>query len=139
MELIPGEVYADKYKIIRQLGEGGMGAVYEAENLRIRRKVAIKVLHAHVAEKQDTLKRFQREAQAAGRIGSQHIVEVLDLGELADGTRFMVMEFLEGLPLDQRIKQRSRLTPEEASPLVCQILAGLGAAHDAGIIHRDLK
>src|SRR5262245_13775390 len=139
MPVAIGATYADKYRIVRQLGEGAMGAVYEGENVRIRRRVAIKVLHAHIAEKGDALRRFEREAQAAGRIGSEHIVEVLDMGELPDGSRFMVMEFLEGSTLDQRIRSRRRLTPEEASPIVCQLLAGLSAAHAAEIIHRDLK
>jgi serine/threonine-protein kinase len=139
MQLTLGQIYADKYRIVRLLGEGAMGAVYEAENTRIRRRVAIKILHPQIAQKADTLRRFEREAQAAGRIGSQHIVEVLDLGELADGSRFMVLEYLEGTTLDQRIRSRGRLTPEEATPIVCQLLEGLGAAHKAEIIHRDLK
>jgi eukaryotic-like serine/threonine-protein kinase len=139
MQLTLGQIYADKYRIVRLLGEGAMGAVYEAENTRIRRRVAIKILHPQIAQKADTLRRFEREAQAAGRIGSQHIVEVLDLGELADGSRFMVLEYLEGTTLDQRIRSRGRLTPEEATPIVAQLLEGLGAAHKAEIIHRDLK
>jgi serine/threonine-protein kinase len=139
MQLTLGQIYADKYRIVRLLGEGAMGAVYEAENTRIRRRVAIKILHPQIAQKADTLRRFEREAQAAGRIGSQHIVEVLDLGELADGSRFMVLEYLDGTTLDQRIRSRGRLTPEEATPIVCQLLEGLGAAHKAEIIHRDLK
>src|SRR4029450_2869281 len=114
MQLQIGAVYADKYRIVRVLGEGAMGAVYEAENTRIRRKVAIKALHPHIAQKADTLRRFEREAQAAGRIGSKHIVEVLDLGELDDGTRYLVMEFLEGTTLQQRIRSLGRLGPEEA-------------------------
>src|SRR3954451_12430567 len=96
MSLQPGEVIEGKYRIVRLLGEGGMGAVYEGENTRIHRRVAIKVLHAGVAAKADAVQRFEREAQAAGRIGSEHIVEVLDLGNLSDGERYMVMEFLEG-------------------------------------------
>ncbi|MFS8071483.1 MAG: serine/threonine-protein kinase, partial [Byssovorax sp.] len=139
MQLTPGQIYADKYRIVRLLGEGAMGAVYEAENTRIHRRVAIKLLHPQIAKKADTLLRFEREAQAAGRIGSQHIVEVLDLGELPDGSRFMVLEYLDGTTLDQRIRSRGRLTPEEATPIVCQLLEGLGAAHRAEIIHRDLK
>ncbi len=139
MQLTLGQIYADKYRIVRLLGEGAMGAVYEAENTRIRRRVAIKVLHPQVAQKADTLRRFEREAQAAGRIGSQHIVEVLDLGELPDGSRYMVLEYLEGTTLDQRIRSRGRLTPVEATPIVAQLLEGLGAAHKAEIIHRDLK
>src|ERR1041384_7928807 len=106
MTLHPGEMIEGKYRIVRLLGEGGMGSVYEGENARIHRKVAIKVLHAAVAAKSDVVQRFEREAQAAGRIGSEHIVEVLDLGNLPDGDRFMVMEFLDGEALSARITSK---------------------------------
>ncbi len=139
MGLQTGQVIEGKYRIIRLLGEGGMGAVYEGENLRIHRRVAIKVLHAGIAENIDAVQRFEREAQAAGRIGSDHIVEVIDLGNLPEGDRFMVMEYLDGESLSQRIHGRGRLSPWEAAPLMVQMLEGLGAAHGAGIIHRDLK
>jgi serine/threonine-protein kinase len=92
-----GEVIDDKYKITRLIGEGGMGAVYEGENLRISRRVAIKVLHAAMALNQQTVERFQREARAAGRIGNDHILEVLDLGRLANGDQYMVSESVDGL------------------------------------------
>ncbi len=104
MSLQPGEVIDGKYRITRSRGEGGMGAVYEGEATRIKRTVAIKVLHSTVAEKTDVVQRFEREAQAAGRIGSEHIVEVLDLGNLPSGERFMVMEYLDGEDLTSRIK-----------------------------------
>jgi serine/threonine-protein kinase len=139
MPLQPGEILDGKYRIIRMVGEGGMGAVYEGENTRIKRTVAIKVLHAAVAEKTDVVNRFEREAQAAGRIGSEHIVEVLDLGTLPSGERFMVMEFLSGEDLTGRIKRKKRLQPQETVKLLSQVLDGLSGAHDAGIIHRDLK
>jgi serine/threonine-protein kinase len=139
MTLEPGQIVDGKYRIVRMLGSGGMGAVYEGENARIHRKVAIKVLHAGVAAKADVVERFEREAQAAGRIGSEHIVEVLDLGSLPQGERYMVMEFLEGESLGDRIKKRKRLEPRELAPIAHQLLEGLAAAHDAGIIHRDLK
>jgi serine/threonine-protein kinase len=139
MTLVAGQVIEGKYRIVRVLGEGGMGAVYEGENVRIHRKVAIKVLHAQVASKADIVQRFEREAQAAGRIGSEHIVEVLDLGNLPSGERFMVMEYLDGEPLTNRIKSRGRLSAQEAAPILRQLLEGLAAAHAAGIIHRDLK
>ena len=139
MSLQPGDTIEGKYRIVRLLGEGGMGAVYEGENVRIHRKVAIKVLHAAVAAKADVVQRFEREAQAAGRIGSEHIVEVLDLGNLPEGERYMVMEYLDGESLGERIKRKKRLTPHEVGHLLHQLLEGLHAAHAAGIIHRDIK
>src|SRR3954466_8662182 len=137
--LSTGEIIDGKYRTIRLIGEGGMGAVYEAENIRIHRKVAIKVLHAGVAETAEAVQRFEREAQAAGRIGSEHIVEVLDLGNLPSGDRYMVMEFMDGDALSGRIRSRVRLTPSEIYPIMHQLLEALAAAHGAGIIHRDLK
>ncbi len=139
MSLVAGQVIDGKYRILRELGVGGMGAVYEGENTRIHRRVAIKVLHASVAQKADIVQRFEREAQAAGRIGSEHIVEVLDLGNLPGGERFMVMEFLDGESLTSRIKVRGRLSAMETTLILRQLLEGLAAAHAAGIIHRDLK
>src|SRR5450432_1813157 len=139
MSLEVGQLVDDKYRIVRMIGEGGMGAVFEGENVRINRKVAIKVLHAAFTGNSEVMQRFEREAQAAGRIGNDHILEVLDLGALPTGDRFMVMEFLDGEPLNGRIERLHQLTPEQAIPLVIQALAGLAAAHQAGIIHRDLK
>jgi serine/threonine-protein kinase len=139
MSLEIGQIIEGKYRIIRLIGEGGMGAVYEGENVRIKRRVAIKVLHAATATNAEAVQRFEREAQAAGRIGSDHILEVLDLGTLPNNDRFMVMEYLDGEPLSSRIQRRVRLNPRELVPLARQVLAGLQAAHSAGIIHRDLK
>ncbi|MFT3773591.1 MAG: serine/threonine-protein kinase [Minicystis sp.] len=142
MLLEVGQTYAGRYRITRKLGEGAMGAVYEAEHILIHRRVALKVLLPTVAERHGALHRFEREAQAAGRIGSPHIVEVLDMGDLASGhatARFLVMELLEGETLAERLRARGRLRPEEAAPLACQVLAGLGAAHAVDIVHRDLK
>jgi len=139
MSLSTGDIIDGKYRIVRLIGEGGMGAVYEAENMRIHRKVAIKVLHSGVAQTGEAVSRFEREAQAAGRIGSEHIVEVLDLGNLPSGDRYMVMEFMDGDSLSGRIRARVRLTPAEIYPIMHQLLEALAAAHGAGIIHRDLK
>jgi serine/threonine-protein kinase len=139
MSLEPGQIIDGKYRIVKMIGEGGMGAVYLGENVRINRKVAIKVLHASYTGNEEVMQRFEREAQAAGRIGNDHILEVLDIGQLADGDHFIIMEYLDGEPLSGRIKTRGRLMPREATPLIRQVLEGLGAAHAAGIIHRDLK
>ncbi|HEY2405785.1 MAG TPA: serine/threonine-protein kinase [Polyangiaceae bacterium] len=137
--LEPGQIIQDKYRIVRLIGQGGMGEVYEGENISIARRVAIKVLLSYAATSADTVQRFEREAQAAGRIGNDHILEVLDLGTLPTGDRFMVMEYLDGEPLNGRIERLRRMTPQQIIPIITQALAGLSAAHAAGIIHRDLK
>lgn len=134
-----GQIIDDKYRIVGLLGVGGMGSVYEGENSRIKRRVAIKVLHADTASNAQAVERFEREAQAAGRIGSDHILEVLDLGKLTNGDHYMVMEFLDGETLGARIKRVGGLTPRDVAPLIRQALLGLQAAHTAGIVHRDLK
>ncbi|HYO96102.1 MAG TPA: protein kinase [Polyangiaceae bacterium] len=139
MSLEVGQLIEGKYRIARLIGEGGMGAVYEGENIRINRRVAIKVLHAAFTGNAEVMQRFDREAQAAGRIGNDHILEVLDLGSFPDGDHYIVMEYLDGTALSDRIKSRTRLTPQELTPLIRQVLVGLGAAHQAGIVHRDLK
>jgi serine/threonine-protein kinase len=139
MSLEVGQVIENKYRIIRLLGEGGMGAVYEGENIRINRRVAIKILHPAFTSNTDVVQRFEREAQAAGRIGNDHILEVIDLGVLPDGDHFMVMEFLDGESMSDRMRRIGRMTPQELAPLARQLLVGLAAAHAAGIVHRDLK
>jgi serine/threonine-protein kinase len=138
MALETGDIIDGKYRITGLIGEGGMGAVYAGENVRIQRRVAIKVLHTAFTANTEVVQRFEREAQAAGRIGNDHIMEVLDLGTLPNGDLFLVMEFLDGEPLSARL-ERGRLQPEQAVPLLEQVLVGLRAAHNAGIVHRDLK
>jgi serine/threonine-protein kinase len=115
-----------------------MGIVYEGENVRIGRRVAIKVLHAHVASSPEFAHRFEREARASARIGSPHVCDVLDLGDLPNGARYLVMEFLEGESLEDRLATR-RLTAVELAPIAFDILEGLRTMHLAGVIHRDLK
>jgi serine/threonine protein kinase len=133
-----GDTLQGRYRILRLIGEGAMGAVYEGEHLLIHRRVAIKVLHAY-ARTQEAAARFEREAQASGQIESDHITEVLDLGRLDDGDHFIVMEFLSGETLGARYQRLGRLAPEQVVPLVRQVLVGLAAAHAAGIVHRDIK
>jgi serine/threonine-protein kinase len=139
MSLKIGDLLDAKYEIKRLIGKGGMGNVYEGENVLIRRRVAIKVLNADVAGDASIVKRFEREAQAAGRIGSDHIVEVLDLGRLDSGERYMVMEFLVGESLHDRMDRQQQMAPQEIFPILLGLLEGLGDAHEAGILHRDLK
>ncbi len=116
-----------------------MGSVFEGENLRIGRRVAIKVLHAGVAKERRLVERFEREARAAARIGSHRIADVLDLGDLPTGERYMVMEFLEGETLAERLKRVRKLAPREIVGIAVQLLEGLRVVHEAGIVHRDLK
>src|SRR5580698_4896970 len=139
MLLEPGHVIDGKYRLVRVIGTGGMGAVYEGENTLIRRRVAIKVLHAANTTSADSVRRFEREAQAAGQIGNDHILEVLDLGSLPNGDRYLVMEYLDGETLAERIERHGRLTPAQIAPIARQFLEALVSAHAAGIIHRDLK
>jgi len=133
-----GDLVDGKYRIIRTIGEGGWGVVFEGENIRTYKRVAIKVLRPHSGLTKDIITRFEREAQAAGRIGSEHIVEVYDLGSLEDGTHYMVMELLTGEELSSRLKV-GPMDGVSVAKLTLQLLDGLKAAHEAGILHRDLK
>jgi eukaryotic-like serine/threonine-protein kinase len=134
-----GQLIDGKYRVLKLLGQGGMGAVYLAEHLVIGRRVAVKVLLGSVAGNETAVTRFEREAQAAGRIGNDHILEIFDFGSLPDGSRFMVCEYLDGETLASRLTREVRLSPSALVPLAIQLLRGLGGAHQAGVVHRDLK
>lgn len=136
MKLSPGDLIDQKYRIVGLLGQGGMGSVYAAENIRISRRVAIKVLER--AGNENDVIRFEREARAT-QIGSPHIVQVYDLGNLDDGTPYMIMEYLAGESLGNRLSRRGVLEPSEIIPIAIQVLDGLAAAHRVGLAHRDLK
>lgn len=133
-----GRLIDGRYRIGREIGRGAMGLVYEAQHMRLDRRVAVKVLLEELASDREACERFEREARAAARIGSQHIVDVHDVGECA-GTRYMVMEYLRGETLKDYFARLAPLTPEDLLPLIAQLLDGLAAAHDAGIVHRDVK
>ncbi len=137
--LEPGTTFAGKYLIDGVLGKGGMGAVYAATNQAIGRRVAIKVLVADLAERDDIKKRFALEARAAAVINHPGIVDVLDMGETGDGEPFIVMEHLEGATLKAVFKKRGIFTPAEAVGVIAPLLDALAAAHQASVIHRDIK
>ncbi|HYQ15001.1 MAG TPA: protein kinase [Polyangiaceae bacterium] len=139
MNIEAGQVIDGKYRVLKLLGQGGMGAVYLAEHTVIGRRVAVKVLLGNVAGNETAVARFEREAQAAGRIGNDHILEILDFGSLPDGARYMVCEYLDGETLASRLTREQRMTPASLVPIARQLLSGLGAAHQAGVVHRDLK
>ena len=134
-----GQTVDGKYRVRAVLGEGGMGAVFEAEHVAIGRVVAMKVLHPAQATKKVAVKRFHQEARAAGGIGHPNICEVFDFGTLSDGSPYLVMERLKGETLAARIGAEGGLPFLDVIETVMQVLAGLGAAHERGILHRDIK
>jgi tRNA A-37 threonylcarbamoyl transferase component Bud32 len=127
-----------KYRVVRLVGEGGMGAVYEGIHLAIGKKVAIKIMSPELAANPDARARFLREAQLTSRVRHPHAVDVTDIGSEA-GQVFLVMEFLEGEDLARHIQQRGPLPLDEIADIMLPVLAAVTAAHDEGIIHRDLK
>jgi hypothetical protein len=134
-----GLVFADKYRLTRQIGKGGMGVVYEAEHIGLGKRVAIKLMLEKYAQDGEATARFGREARAASRIGNPHIIDVIDTGTTPDGRPFVVMELLNGMPLAQVIELSGSIPPWRAIQIMRQVLRAVGAAHAKGIIHRDLK
>ena len=134
-----GTTIGDRYYLRRLCGEGAMGRVYEAHHIEIGRRVAIKILHSTFRHTPDVVERFRREARAASKIGHPNIVDVTDSGTTPDGAFFFVMEYLDGLDLEQLIRREGALPVERALLIAAQVCRALTAAHSAGIIHRDLK
>jgi serine/threonine-protein kinase len=134
-----GQVVGGRYRVLRQLGEGGMGNVYRAVQDAIEKKVALKVLKAEYSSSPDMVVRFHREAVSACRIKHPNVVDVFDLGQLDDGRFYLAMELLEGRDLSQVLAASGPMTAERAVPIVLQICRALNAAHQSGIVHRDLK
>lgn len=135
------QIIDGKYRIVRKLGQGGMGAVYEATNLETGRRVAMKVIISELlAKNSDAIVRFKREAKAAGAIDTPHVAQILDAGrDSTTGDPYMVMELLSGEDLKQLIRRIGPIPPEVALRIIAQACLGLQAAHEAGIIHRDIK
>jgi serine/threonine protein kinase len=127
------------YRVVKALGVGGMGAVYEAEHQAIGRRAAIKVLHPMFANDADVVQRFFNEARAANMVRHQSIVDIYDYGQDNQVGAYLVMEFLEGESLEDRLQRVKRVPPRITAQLLRRIASPLQAAHDAGIIHRDLK
>lgn len=138
MSALPTHIGA--YKLLRKIGEGGMGAVYEALQESIERRVAIKILQPEYARDAEITKRFFNEARAVNRIDHPSLVQIHEHGHLPEGTAYIVMEFLKGETLAQRMRQLGGRVPEQlALQIAWQVATALTAAHDKAIVHRDLK
>ncbi|MBK8480044.1 MAG: phosphate/phosphite/phosphonate ABC transporter substrate-binding protein [Proteobacteria bacterium] len=129
----------EKYRLGRLLGEGGMGAVYEAEHTGLGTRVAVKLLNENFVADPRAILRFRREARAAAAIRHENIVAVYDTGTTSQGVPFLVMELLDGESLSAFLRRERATQPTVAAAVTCQLLAGLAAAHASGVIHRDLK
>ncbi len=138
MELREGAVIADRFRLIRQLGKGGMGEVWAAQHASLDIPCAVKFIHAESAEKPEVRARFEREAKAAAQLRSSNVVQILDYG-VFESTPYIAMEYLEGEPLNARLKRRGRLDAHETVRIVAGVGKALTKAHAAGIVHRDLK
>ena len=134
-----GAVLGGTYRIERLIGQGGMGAVFEATHLRLPRRFAVKVLKGEVLGEAEVFDRFRREAQIASALGDKHIVEVVDFNHTEDGSPYMVLELLEGEDLSGRLGRVGRMTLEQTVSVGAQIAGALETAHAVGIVHRDLK
>jgi len=133
-----GSVLADRYEILEQLGEGGMGAVYKVRDRELERVVALKVIRPELAQNPEVLSRFKQELIIARQVTHRNVSRIYDLAE-AGGVKFITMEFLEGRSLANLLKEKGKLAPKQAAAIVGQVCRALEAAHAEGVIHRDLK
>src|SRR5580692_8312284 len=138
-KIVVGTLLIGKYKVARELGRGGMAAVYEAEHIDLGKRIAIKVLAAELSSSPIVIERFIREARAAASVKSPYIVEVYDSGRIEDGRPFIAMELLEGESLYDRMARVRLIDPQSTVRIIAQVAKGLTKAHAAGIVHRDLK
>ncbi|XXY18702.1 serine/threonine-protein kinase [Sorangium sp. So ce216] len=133
-----GDLIAGKYRLLRKIGEGAMGTVWVATNVAVESAVAIKLMRPELRSAELT-EYFHREARAAGRMNHAEIVRVFDLGETAEGDPYLVMELIEGESLRSVLAREGRMTPERAISLLLPVAGAMHAAHEKGVVHRDLK
>ncbi len=134
-----GQTIDGRYLIERQLGEGGMGVVYQIKHVILGKALAMKVLRADVSRDEEIITRFRQEAQSASAIGSQHIIDISDFGTLPEGSTYFVMEMLDGTELSELIEAPEPIPAERVIHIAKQLCDALGAAHERGIVHRDMK
>lgn len=137
--LLPGDKIAGKYRILRRLGQGGMGVVYLSLHERLGRQVAIKVLHTQLEHMKEAMARFELEIRAMAKVNNRHVAQAFDADVLEDGSPFLVMEYLDGRDLRAEMKLRRAIPYQEAVSYIIQTCEGVAAVHDVGIVHRDLK
>jgi serine/threonine protein kinase len=128
-----------RYRVIKRIGEGGMGIVYLAEHEAIEKRVAVKVLKEQYAQREDVVRRFQQEAKSASRVKHEGVLEVFDFGRTEDGRFFLAMELLDGTDLANLLEREGVIEPNRAARLSIKMARALGAAHAKGVIHRDMK
>ena len=139
-DLTPGQMLPDtRYRLLNSRGEGAVGVVYEAEHVDIERRCAIKILRAHLSPDAQIGRTFREEARTATRIGSPYIIEIYDFGELGDGRQWFAMELLDGRSVADELDERGAMEVSRAVGILRQVCKGLAAAHDAGVVHRDVK
>lgn len=136
---LSGTALGGAYQVTRLIGEGGMGWVYEARQLRLNKRVAVKVMSRELAANSEALARFRREAEVTSQLGHPHLVSVIDFGAMDTGEPYLVMEYLDGEDLDHRIRRVGRLPLDIVVEITKQVASALAAAHEEGIVHRDLK
>lgn len=134
-----GKTVGGRYKVVRQLGEGGMGQVYLAEHVRMKRKSAIKIMRPALVHEPEALQRFTREAENASKISHPNVASIFDFGETDEGLVYLAMEFIEGESLSALLKREIAMHPVVAADIVAQAADALYAAHELGILHRDIK
>jgi serine/threonine protein kinase len=134
-----GTVLDEAYWLNRLIFEGGMGTVYEAVHMRLRKRVAVKVMVAELAESPEALARFRREVEVTSQLSHPHVIQLLDFGRTPAGHPYLVMEYLEGEDLEQRLSRVGRLPLSAAVDIVRQVASALAVIHAKGIVHRDLK
>jgi len=138
-EPVPGQELTASIRLVKKLGEGGMGSVWTAQHLGLHTQVAVKFLAVHMTQDAAAAARFQREAMAAARIKSPHVVQMFDHGMSPEFGPYIVMELLEGETLSAFVQRHGRLTPQYTAKIVAQLCRALSKAHAQGIIHRDIK